>query len=106
MAFILSGFVGGLIALLKHLHGMGWGTAQIAKWFTTIGWVPGIPFLWQHASLNGSGHPNAAWSLYSLICFGLMLVGVVFCALVRPLNRDIRRSNQEARVERLGAVAK
>jgi len=80
---------------------MGWGTAQIAKWFTTIGWVPGIPFLWQHASLNGSGHPNAAWSLYSLICFGLMLVGVVFCALVRPLNRDIRRSNQEARVERL-----
>jgi hypothetical protein len=77
------------------------GAAQIATWVTAIWWVPGIPWLWQHASLVGAGHPNAAWSVYVYVCFGLMLIGTGFRVLAGRLSHYIRQSDQEARVERL-----
>ena len=101
VVFIFAGLVGILMALFKHLYGLGWGAAQIATWINAIGWIPGIPWLWQHASLVSPGHPSGAWSVYVYVCFGLTLAGAGFCALVARLNHYIRQSGREAHVERL-----
>jgi hypothetical protein len=62
--------------------------------------VPFIPWLWQHASLNGSG-PKAAWSMFFYVCLSLIVVGAVCRLLAGRLSYYIRQSDQEARVERL-----
>jgi hypothetical protein len=100
VVLFLSGFVGSLIGLFKHFHGLGLWTAQIATWVTAIWWLPGIPWLWQHAPVVSPGHPSGPWSLYIFLGFGLMLGGVAFWALAMRLSHNIRQSGQEAHVER------
>jgi hypothetical protein len=101
LVFIFAGVVGSLMGLLKHLYGLEWRATQIATGVAAIWWVPGIPWLWQHASLGVPGHPNAAWSVYLYVCFGLIAVGGGFRFFAGHLSHYIRQSAQDARVERL-----
>jgi len=100
LMFILVGLVGTIVGFLKLLHGMGIAQGPIAKLFHAIWWVPGIPWLWEHASLISPGMPGN-WSLYSYVCIGLVFIGVVFRLLAGSKHYDITQSNREARVERL-----
>src|SRR5262249_3383160 len=97
LVFILAGLVGTIVGFLKLLHGMGIAQGPIAKLFHAIWWVPGIPWLWEHASLISPGMPGN-WSLYSYVCIGLVFIGVVFRLLAGSKHYDITQSNREARV--------
>src|SRR5262249_26767101 len=105
LVFILAGLVGTIVGFLKLLHGMGIAQGPIAKLFHAIWWVPGIPWLWEHASLISPGMPGN-WSLYSYVCIGLVFIGVVFRLLAGSKHYDITQSNREARVERLNSIFK
>src|SRR5215469_3865307 len=81
--FALSGLVGSLMALLKHLYVMRVAQGSIAHLIRAIWDVPYIPWLWEHASLVRPGDSSVTRSSYILICFGLLVVSAVFGLLVK-----------------------
>src|SRR5262245_6297065 len=75
MVLLFAGVVGSVMGLLKHLYVMKVAQGPIAKLVTALWDVPGVSWLWHHASLNSSYPSGDGWSVYIILCFGLMLVG-------------------------------
>jgi len=101
MVLLFAGVVGSVMGLLKHHYVMKVAQGPIAKLVTALWDVPSVSWLWYHASLNSSYPSGDGWSVYIILCFGLMLVGGVIWGLAGRLSKTIKESAQLAHVERL-----
>lgn len=105
MVLLFAGVVGRVMGLLKHLYVMKVAQGPIAKLVTALWDVPGVSWLWHHASLNSSYPSGDGWSVY--IILGLDHgVGHATAKVTgsRYITRGRRRPPRASRPIRPGAV--